>query len=113
MPPLLPTYFPWFNPQFQAVSDTYEPPGPVVVRVVPPTCVIFVLSDGNGMRPVKASESPVALKNECPWGAIGKKSCYGDGSGLPPPQEQPICLAMLSFAMRLRISTQGLGLGAS
>lgn len=51
-PPLLPVPV----SQFQTVSETYEPPGPVVVRVVPPTCVMFVLSAGNGTAPVNRIE---------------------------------------------------------
>ena len=47
-----------------------DPPGPVVLKVVPPTWVMFVLSDGNGTPPVKASESPLALKNDWPCAAI-------------------------------------------
>ena len=36
MPPPLPMPF----PQFQTVSETRVPPGPLVVNVVPPTCVM-------------------------------------------------------------------------
>jgi hypothetical protein len=57
IPPLLPVP----APQFQTVSDTQLPPGPVVVKVVPPTTVIFGSSDGVGIAPVYASLSPDAL----------------------------------------------------
>src|SRR5882724_5795683 len=113
MPPLLPVYLPLFDPQFQTVSDDHEPPAPVVVNVVPPTCVIFVLSDGNGIEPEKASESPDALKNDWPCAAICLKICSDVASGEPPPHEQLICLAELSLAMRLSRSGHGLGFGAS
>ena len=56
------------------------------------------LSDGNGIVPVKASESPVALKNDWPWVAI----CWKIDSALlvPPPHEQLICLHRLSLTIR-------------
>src|SRR5262249_39674764 len=113
MPPLLPTYLPLTRPQFQTVSDDHAPPGPVVDKVVPPTCVMLVLSEGKGIELVKASESPDALKNDCPCADICLKICSEVGSGPPPPQEQLICLARLSFAMRLNKSGHGLGFGAS
>ena len=43
MPPPLPMPF----PQFQTVSKTRAPPGPVVVKVVPPTCVMNGESPGS------------------------------------------------------------------
>src|SRR5579862_1997534 len=109
MPPLLPVP----PPQFHTVSETYEPPGPLVVSVVPPTSVMFGLSAGKEIAPVKASESPLALKKDCPWAAICWKIVSAEALGPPPPHEQLSCLARLSFAMRLSRSTQGLGFGAS
>src|SRR5882762_3519391 len=97
MPPLLPVP----PPQFQTVSDTYVPPGPLVAKVVPPTWVMLVLSEGNGTAAVKASESPLALKKDWPCAAICLKTCSAVASGPPPPQEQLSCLARLSLAMRL------------
>src|SRR2546425_422288 len=112
MPPLLPVHLPRTRPQFQTVSDEYDAPAPVV-NVVPPTCVMFVLSDGKGIALVKASESPEALKNDCPCIAIWIKACSAVGLGPPPPHEQLSCFAKLSLAIRLSRSSQGLGLGAS
>ena len=42
MPPPLPDH---------AASEDHAPPGPAVVRDVPPTTVIFGSSDGAGMAP--------------------------------------------------------------
>src|ERR1017187_5856090 len=109
MPPQVPAP----PPQFQTFSESQDPPGLVVVKVVPPTSVMYGLSAGNGMGPVNASESPQALKNAWPCAAISRKIWSPAGSGGPPPQEQLICLERLSLAMRLSRSTHGLGLGAS
>ena len=59
-----------------------------VVSVVPPTWVILVLSDGKSIVPVKASESPVALKKDWPWAPIVLKTCSDAASTPPPPHEQ-------------------------
>src|ERR1051325_2301524 len=112
MPPLLPVHLPRTRPQFHTVSDEYDDPAPVV-NVVPPTCVMFVLSDGNGIALVKASESPDALKNDWPCRAIWINACSAVGLGPPPPHEQLSCRDRLSLAIRLRRSSHGLGLGAS
>src|SRR5437016_12935301 len=103
MPPLLPVDLPLLKPQFHTTSPDHAPPEPVVLNVVPPTCVMLVLSEGNGMAPENASESPDALKNDCPCAIICLKICSDVGSAGPPPQEQLICLARLSFAIRFRI----------
>ncbi len=42
----------------QTASDTHAPPGPLVVKVVPPTTVIFVSSDGENTAPEYAPLSP-------------------------------------------------------
>src|SRR2546423_525657 len=47
MPPLLRVP----PPQFQTVSETNAPAGPVVDKVVPPTCVMLVLSEGKSIEP--------------------------------------------------------------
>jgi len=39
-------------PQFQTVSEIHEPPGPLVVKVVPPTCVTYGESPGKSINPV-------------------------------------------------------------
>ena len=109
LPPLLPTP----PPQFQTVSETYEPAAPVVVRVVAPTCVMLGLSDGKEIEVVNASESPVALKNDCPWVAICLKMVSEVASGPPPPHEQLSCLARLSLAILLSMLDHDAPLGAS
>src|SRR3954447_15817862 len=104
MPPLLPVP----PPQFHTDSERYAPLE-VVVSVVPPTCTIFVLSDGNSIEPVNASSSPLALKKVCPCAAICLKIASHVGSGPPPPHEQLNCFAKLSFAIRLSRSGHGAG----
>src|SRR3954463_6671770 len=109
IPPLLPVP----PPEFQTVSETNAPPGPVVDKVVPPTWVMFVLSDGKSIAVLNASVSPLALKNDWPWAAICLKICSAAETGEPPPHEQLNCLHRLSLAIRLSKSTHGLGFGAS
>src|SRR5271163_2192572 len=104
MPPEVPSP----PPQFQTVSDTHEPSGPLVLKVVPPTWVMFGLSAGKriGWPWGKAHLSPTALKNDCPWAAICRNICSAVGSGPPPPHEQLSWWTRLSLAMRLKMSTQ-------
>ena len=72
------------------------------------------LSAGNGTALVNASESPEALKNDCPCVAICWKITSPAAPGdAPPPHEQLSCFDRLSLAMRLRMSTHGLPFGAS
>src|ERR1051326_9019571 len=110
---LLPPALPMLFPRCQTVSDTNDPPGPLVVSVVPPTCVIFGLSSGKGIAPENASPSPLAAKKDCPWAAICKNMFSAVPLDAPPDQEQLNCLDTLSLAMRLNKSDHGLGLGAS
>ena len=68
---------------FQLVSERKETPEPLMLKTVPPTCVMLGLKDGElgwlGLStslaepPAKASLSPEALKNDCPWAAICRK----------------------------------------
>src|SRR5207237_6332435 len=95
-------------PRCQTVSDTNDPPGPLVVSVVPPTCVIFGLSSGKEIEPANASPSPLAVKKDCPWAAICKNMFSAVALGPPPLQEQLSCLDKLSLAMRLNKSDHGL-----
>ena len=94
--------------RFHAVSDDHGPPADDVLKVVPPTCVMLVLSEGNGTPLVNASPSPEALKNDCPCADICLK-IFSEALSRPPgkfaPHEQPICRAKftVSFAMVLNI----------
>src|SRR5208283_2859657 len=88
-------------PQFQVVSETHAPPGPVVVTVVPPTSVMLVLSDGKGIPFTKASPSPEALKNDCPCASICLKmfsAVRSGASGAESPHEQLNCFGELTVS---------------
>src|SRR5581483_7263557 len=82
--------------------------GPVVDSVVPPTCVMYGLSSGKSINPLYASLSPEAVKNVCPWAAICSQiwSAIGSAPPLGLYQEQLICFARLSLAIRLSKSCQ-------
>src|SRR5581483_2949036 len=68
-PPLLP------NPvsQFHTVSDTHDPPGPLVVSVVAPTIVISGESSVKPINPSCSSESPDEQNNVSPCAIICSK----------------------------------------
>src|ERR1700722_9776186 len=75
-----------------AVSDFHAPPGPVVIRFVPPTEMTFASSAGHaGFDLDQVELSPLAIKKFCPWAAIFWK--YGSSavvSAGPQIQEQLI-----------------------
>src|ERR1017187_140432 len=71
-PPLLASA--WPGNQLHTFSDTHDPPGPLVVKVVPPTTVMYGSSDGSLIVPVGYSPlSPEASKNDCPCAAYCRK----------------------------------------
>ena len=64
MPPVLaPVPSPVVN-QFHTFSETHDPPGPLVDKVVAPTTVMYGSSLGGSAEPVNAPESPEARKND-------------------------------------------------
>src|ERR1700744_3239094 len=103
MEPLLPNCGA-LPPQFHTVSSTRAPFGPAVVRVVPPTCMILVLSAGKGTPLMKALVSCEALKKDCPWAFICLKrfsAVVSRPPGVTLPHEQLNCAGelLLSLAM--------------
>src|ERR1022692_4925514 len=117
-PPLLPPVgFPQASTGFppQAISDSQGPPAPFVVMCVPPAAVMKGSSSGENaglqslpLQPggVYAPLSPLATNKFCPCTANSRKIGSSDlGSAGSQPNEQLSCLAMLSVAIRFRIST--------
>ena len=101
MPPVLPLVPLSALYQFHTVSDTHDPPGPLVVKVVPPTTVTYGSSEGGERPPVKAPLSPEARKNDWPWPRIAGKlhPCW---HRCLKPHEQLNCLAASLVAMQFR-----------
>src|SRR4051812_37555211 len=62
------------DPWFRVVSLTREPPGPLVVRFVPPTAVTNGWEAGSSTQMFvpssNAPSSPAAAKIDCPCAAI-------------------------------------------
>src|SRR5665647_826557 len=83
-----------------------------MVKVVPPTCVMLGLLEGEPSKlelstcpGVNASLSPEALKNDCPCAAICLKMVSVVELGPPlQPQEQLKFLIVLLAAMVFKIS---------
>src|SRR5690242_1574756 len=91
------------------VSDSHGPPGPDVVRSVPPTAVIHGSSDGHTTpADVREPLSPVATKTLWPCAAISLKIGSRLLSSSFHPQEQLSCLEVLSAAICAKIETSDL-----
>ena len=105
--------------QFQTVSEAHDAPEPFIVKVVPPTQVMLVLSTG-ALAWLEVSSSLAAgvsvvvaggLKKRLPLrGHLLEDDCQSLCGPPPQVQEELNCLARLSLAMRLKIE---LGLDCS
>src|ERR1700685_433956 len=85
---------------FHPVSDFHAPPGPVVVRSVPPTAVTYGSSAGHTTSPgVPEPLSPVATNMLWPCAPISSKMGSRLLSSSDHPQEQLTCLDVLSAAI--------------
>jgi hypothetical protein len=76
---LIPPALPSPKPAFQTVSEAQAPVASVL-KVVPPTIVIFGSSVGGSTAPEYASPSPEALKQDWPWAANCRKIWSLSGS---------------------------------
>src|ERR1039458_1400452 len=91
---------------FQPVSDFQDPPGPLVVRSVPPTAAPQAPSGGHPTSPgVPEPLSPVATNTLWPCAAISRKIGSRLLSLSLHPQEQLSCLEVLSEAILLKMET--------
>src|ERR1700691_1413328 len=91
---------------FQPVADAHDPPGPLVVKSVPPTEITYGSSAGQTESPgVLEPSSPLATNRLCPWAANSLKIGSRLLSLSVHPQEQLSCLDVLSDAIRPKIET--------
>src|SRR6476661_7709256 len=88
------------------LSASQSPPGPAVVRLVPPTTVTFGSSDGGMIQPVYPPSSPDAWNNDWPWAIICLKICSVVALVGLKHHDELNCFAALSVAMRFSTSFQ-------